>query len=122
MKNQRQLQIAKKIKRSLGDIFASDSNLILSDGHNITVNQIDISPDLKNMKVIIDTFSNIKKGKILKILEQESSYIRKKIAGEINLRYVPNIKFIFYDERDSNSNIEKILMEESRKFNKDPNC
>jgi ribosome-binding factor A len=54
MKNQRQLQIGEKIKRHLGKVFASDTNLILSDGHNITISQVDISPDLKNMRIIID--------------------------------------------------------------------
>ena len=116
MKSQRQLQIEKKIKRHLGEIFASDNNLILSDGHNITINQVDISPDLKNMKIIIDSFSKIKKGHILKILEKEVGYIRKKIAKKINLRFVPNIKFTFYDEKSKINNIEKILMEETRKF------
>lgn len=117
MKSQRQLQIGKKIKRYLGEMFAIDSNLILSDGHNITINQIDISPDLKNMKIIIDSFSNIKKGNILKTLDNKISYIKKRIAKEVNLRVVPNIKFVFYDEKDSSNNIAKILMEESRKFN-----
>jgi ribosome-binding factor A len=119
MKKKRQLQIGEKIKRYLGDIFTNDSNLILSDGHNITINQVDISPDLKNMIIIIDSFSQIKKGHILKDLEQQTPYIRKKLAKQLNLRYVPNIKFKFYDEEDEINNIQRILMEEGRKFNDD---
>lgn len=119
MKKQRQLQIGEKIKRYLGDIFTNDSNLTLADGNNITINKVDISPDLKNMTVIIDSFSQIKKGFILRNLEQEIPYIRKKLAKQLNLRYVPNIKFKFYDEKDDINNIQRILMEESRKFNDD---
>jgi ribosome-binding factor A len=119
MKNQRQLQIGEKIKRHLGKVFASDTNLILSDGHNITISQVDISPDLKNMRIIIDSFSKIKKGNILKILEQESGYIKNKIAKEINLRSIPSIKFVFHENKDNINNIEQILMEEAKKFNND---
>ncbi|MDA7705622.1 ribosome-binding factor A [Rickettsiales bacterium] len=117
MKKQRQLQIGEKIKRYLGDIFTNDSNLILSDGNNITINQVDISPDLKNMKIIIDCFSKIKKNDILKMLDDNTPHIRKKLAQELNLRYVPNIKFKFYDEHDEINIIERILMEEGKKFN-----
>jgi ribosome-binding factor A len=118
MTKQRQLQIGEKIKRYLGDVFINDNNFILSDGHNITINQIDISPDLKNMTIIIDSFSKIKKGHILKMLEKESGYIRKKIAKNMNLRYAAQIKFKFYDETDQINKIQKIIMEEGEKFNR----
>lgn len=119
MKKQRQLQIGEKIKRYLGGIFINDSNLIFADGHNITINQVDISPDMKNMTIIIDSFSQIKKDFILNNLEQEIPYIRKKLAKQLNLRYVPNIKFKFYDEEGEINNIQRILMEEGRRFNDD---
>lgn len=118
MKKQRQLQIGEKIKRYLGQLFIDDTNLIASDGNNITINQVDISPDLKNMKIIIDSFSNIDSKILIKDLNELAPYIRKKIAQEINLRYVPNIKFVSYSRQGKITSLEKVMSEESLKFHK----
>lgn len=118
MKKQRQLQIGEKIKRYLGQLFIDDTNLIASDGNNITINQVDISPDLKNMKIIIDSFSNIDSKILIKDLNELAPYIRKKIAQEINLRYVPNIKFVSYSQQGKITSLEKAMSEESLKFHK----
>jgi ribosome-binding factor A len=123
--SQKQLQVGEKIKRHLSQIFLEDNNLsfVGSNEKNnetnnfITINQVDISPDLRNMKIIIDSFSGVDKKKVIKCLNELKPYLKKKIATEINLRYIPEFRFIFRDEKNSIDHIHHILSQESKKFN-----
>jgi len=114
-----QLKIQKQIQHLLLDLF-SKSEMSLSDkSFSISINAVDISPDLKNLKVFVD-IPNIDKKyriKIVKNLNKENVFVIKKIlADKINLRYVPEVLFILDESNEKLFEMNKIIEREAKKY------
>ena len=91
---QRQKRIAEQIRQLLSEIFLRGELFTLGD-FPVTVSEVRISPDLKNATAYVSPLGGGSENeiKLIDILENSSSEIRKLMAKKINLRYCPYFHF-----------------------------
>jgi ribosome-binding factor A len=114
--SQRQLRVANAIRKSLSAIFSngSVSSPILLD-HSISVNRVDISPDLNSAKIYIYTLTTREKDgedfhkQIIDELKYITPYLRAQLAKTVKLRKVPNLNFKIDRSVDIINKIGKIF-------------
>lgn len=78
---------------------------------SVTITGIKMSPDLKLAYVYFTTFgsSSQKGAEALKGFSSSSGFLKRHLAKELGLRYMPELKF-FYDESfDYGAHIDSIL-------------
>ena len=89
-------RVANEIKEILGNIQTHQVDL--SNLGFITFSKVTVSPDLRNAKVF---FTVLNEKHLLDIIEKElnrkSKIFRKYLAGFLEIKYIPKLKF-FYDD------------------------
>ena len=90
----RRLRVGEVLRHALSDIFVRgelrDPSL---EGTAITVSEVRVSPDLRVATVYVSSLGDFKKENLIEGLERATPYLKTRISGTVNLRYVP--KFIF---------------------------
>lgn len=85
---------------------------------DVIVSFVDVTNDLSFAKVYFTCFSKDKKELILKSLENAKGYIRTELASRIDVRHVPELRFIFDESIEYGMKIEKKIKEINEKENK----
>lgn len=90
-----------KNTRVNGEVLRELSNIIRNDIkdpriHTMTsVTAVEVAPDLKTCKAYISVLGNDQaKSDTMTGLNSAEGYIRRQLAGSLNLRYTPQIRFI----------------------------
>ena len=114
-----QLKTEKKIQHILLDMLTKSEMSLNDETFFISVNNVDISPDLRNLKIFID-ISNMdikNKQKVVKEFNNKHIYtVKDLIAKKINLRYVPEVIFILDNSNEKLFKMNKIIENEKKKF------
>lgn len=110
-KTPKQLKLNGELQRVFSEIFSEQD--LFPGKKNIYVNvlEADISPDLKNIKILVDIFGIDAKTK-LSIVGQLNSVIphfKNEMNKKIKFKYMPNIKFILDDSVEKGININKVI-------------
>ena len=92
-KSQRQLQVGEQLKRIVAKIFLEEDIFVIK-GSQVTIARADVSPDMKNAKIIINIFGNVDKKKMTKELNAASAFFRARMAKQITMRTTPELLFI----------------------------
>ena len=110
IKSQRQLRVCQQLIDLISEI------IIMGDFSNeklkqatITVTEVDVSPNLKKANVFVISRDN--KKSFIKYLNENKFLFKKEIAEKLNLRYVPDLNFLFDSSFEYANKIEKILKE-----------
>lgn len=114
-----QLRIQEKIQKVLLEMFRESDLSFCGKRFFISITTVDISPNLRNLKVSIDILNTDEKAKIkiIQKLNKENIFaIKDLIAKKVNLRYVPEVVFILDNSEERSYNINKIIEKESEKF------
>ena len=77
----------------------------------VTVTGAKISSDLSYAKVFVTVLDDSKKDKTMIALNKASRFIRKTLCDKIEIRKMPEIKFIYDDSINYGRKIEKIIKE-----------
>ena len=116
-----QLKIQTKIQHLLLELFSKSDMSLGENKFSIIITNVDISPDLKNLKVFVE-ISNLDKkhqDEVIKNLNTKNIYtIRKLLADKVNLRYVPEVLFILDNSSEKLFKMSKIIEKEKKKFEK----
>jgi len=99
-------RINKLIKEKIADILLKE---IFVENVLITVQAVDTTKDLKYAKIKVSAMPFNQSGKVLKILEKQSSNIQKILNTIIKIRFVPKIKFEIDTSEETADRIERIL-------------
>ena len=75
----------------------------------VTVTGVDVTDDLRYVKVFITVLKRENKGKTLKGLERAKGFIRREIGQRIKMRFTPEIEFRFDEAVEHGAHIEEIL-------------
>jgi len=70
-----------------------------------------ITPDLKNLIIYVDCIDKSKLPIVLEVLKSLSNNFKKLIANKLNLKYVPEIRFIEDEITQKETKILKIMDE-----------
>ena len=115
-----QLKIQTKIQHLLLELFSKSDMSLGENKFSIIITNVDISPDLKNLKVFVEISNLDKKHKeeVIKNLNTKNIYtIKKLLADKVNLRYVPEVLFILDNSSEKLFKMSKIIEDEKNKFN-----
>lgn len=100
--SQRQLRAAELVRHALVDIIRRED---LRDpdlrGVSITVGEVRASPDLKHMTAFVSSLGPGDPQTIANALTRSSSFLRGRLAREIDLKFTPDLHFqpdVSYDE------------------------
>jgi ribosome-binding factor A len=117
-KTQRQLQVGEQIKRIIADALLKKDDFIIP-GIYITVIRADVSPDIKNVRILLDIFGESAakpKDNLVKDINNTAPYFKAIIAKQIRLRYTPEIVFVVDDSFEEANKIEDLIRLEATKF------
>ena len=76
-----------------------------------TITYATVTNDLSFAKVYFTTLDDYKKDKVIKDINNASSYFRSELAKRIDLRHIPEIKFVYDESIEYGKRIEKIIEE-----------
>ncbi len=106
----RKLKIGEKIRQLISIILIrEDINFQISKNKVISITDVDISPDFKNAKVFVSTLNEEDKSNIIDNLNKKKFFFHKKLFKELNLKFLPNIKFYSDTSAEYSQKIDKIL-------------
>tara|TARA_B100000575_G_scaffold95435_1_gene76027 strand:+ start:201 stop:599 length:399 start_codon:yes stop_codon:yes gene_type:complete len=109
-KSQRQLKVGEELRHLISNALLRES---FYDEHinnnNITITEVDLSPDLKNAKVFVMPLGGKNKLDVLNSLNKISSRLKKIISNSIGLRQTPNLSFKIDETFEYAKNIYDIL-------------
>lgn len=84
----------------------------------IAVTEVDTSPDFKYAKIFISAMSGQQEEqKILGILNSASGFLRTALANKINLRYTPELHFLWDNSIEHGDRILRLIDEVTQKDN-----
>ena len=77
----------------------------------VTVNQVDVTPDLKNAHVYISVLGSKGRGEVLPKLEANRAALQADLARHVVLKYTPHLVFHLDDSIERGSRVLEILQE-----------
>jgi len=92
--SQRQLRAGELIRHELAQIFAREE--VHDDtiaGRNVTVTEVQASPDLRNATVYVTTLGGIDVDGAVAALEAIAPKVRKALAPKLSMKFIPELKF-----------------------------
>ena len=110
IKSQRQLKVGEELRHLISDALLRSS---FYDEHiennNITITEVNVSPDLKNAKVYVMPLGGKKKLDVLNSLYKATGRLKKIISSNLSLRKTPNLMFKIDETFEYAKKIDDIL-------------
>ena len=100
-------RVASDLLKELGMILLTDAKD--EDFKYVTLTYATVTNDLSFAKVYFTTLDNENKDKVLKDLNNASCYFRSSLAGKLNIRHIPEIRFVYDESIEYGQKIEKII-------------
>ena len=109
-KCQRQLRVGEELRHLISNALHRETfyDFVL-ESNNITVTEVNVSPDLKNAKVYIMPLGGENKIEVLESLNRIKGYIQKLISSEIQLRQIPRLSFVIDTTFEYANKIDNII-------------
>ena|SRR5436190_6140312 len=96
MPSHRMLRVRELLKREIGEILRRE--LPVDQAGLITVNDVDLSGDLRNAKVFIGFLGSAEQQRTgLALLQKNRSRIQNLMAKSVFLKYIPRLNFVMDD-------------------------
>ena len=109
-KSQRQLRVGEELRHLISNVLLRETFYDqIIENNNITITEVNVSPDLKNAKVYIMPLGGENKFEVLDSLNKAKGRIKKLISNNINLRQIPKLQFRIDETFEYAKNIENIL-------------
>jgi ribosome-binding factor A len=105
-----------KAERAASDIQKELSNILLTevrdeDLKNVTITFVKVANDISLAKVYFTTLDDNKKNKVLKDINNASGFFRSLLADRLDIRHVPELKFVYDDSIEYAKRLENIISE-----------
>lgn len=103
-----------KIERIESDIIKYLSNILLTETRDelmktITLTEVEVNKDLSIAKVYFTSISELTHREIEKEMNEASPFLRGKLAKVLEIRNIPELKFIYDDTIEYATKIERII-------------
>ena len=110
VKSQRQLKVGEELRHLISNALIRGS---FYDEHiennNITITEVNVSPDLKNAKVYVMPLGGENKMDVLNSLNKATGRLKKIISRKISLRQIPRLVFSIDETFEQAKKINDIL-------------
>ena len=101
-------RVAALLKRELAVIIRDELDAPGVAG--ITVTAVDVAPDLKSAKVFVSHLQGQEvAADIIPLLRKSAGYLRHWLAGRVQLRGVPALRFVFDESLERGDRISRLL-------------
>ena len=105
-----------KLKRIESQIVKEVSDILLNETNDdlmktVTITGCEVASDLSYAKIYFTSISDMENKEIEAEMEEASSYIRMKLADQIELRHTPKLRFIYDTSIAYGEKIERIIRE-----------
>lgn len=77
----------------------------------VTVTDCKVASDLSYAKVYVTVLDESKKESTIKALNSAKGFIRNQLFDRIQIRYIPELEFVYDDSIAYGQNIEKVIKE-----------
>ena len=109
-------KINQLVKREIGNIIqrnAEDPRLQF-----VTITNVDVSPDLHQARVNFSVLGDKAQSNAAgEALDSASGYIRRLVGQKVNLRYTPELHFVYDPSIEYSARVEQTLQEIKRDVN-----
>ncbi len=96
------------LQREISYVLAEAEN---KDFHFITVTAVSVTNDLSVAKVYVTILEDDKKEEIMTALLNAKGFVRSQLFDRVDLRKIPDIRFIYDESVARGMRIEKIIEE-----------
>ena len=105
-----------KVERIASDITKYLSNILMLETNDelfkqITIIDVVVSKDLSFAKIYFTSLSELSHEKLEKELNEAAPFLRGKLAKVLEIRNIPELKFIYDTSIEYAQNIENIIKE-----------
>lgn len=108
--SQRQLRAGELIRHELAQLLQREEVHEQSlEGLNITVSEVQASPDLKQATVFVTTLGGLRVDEAVKKLSDASKSIRRTLAPKLALKFIPELRFVKDQSFDHADKISALL-------------
>lgn len=108
--SQRQLRVGEMIRHAFAEILLrSEIADPEFDGHDVTLTEVRVSPDLRNATLFILPFGSGNGTAIKGALERHQRFLRGELAKRVDLKYMPNLSFEIDETFDQAQRIDSLL-------------
>jgi ribosome-binding factor A len=104
----RLLRVNELLKRELSIAITRE---LTFDGALVTVNQVDVTPDLKSAHVFVSVLGSEKPFVVTEKLEENRVMLQTELSRKVVLKYTPHLVFHLDDSTERGSRIIEILQE-----------
>ena len=110
VKSQRQLKVGEELRHLISNaLLRGNFYDEYIENNNITITEVNVSPDLKNAKVYVMPLGGQNKLNVLHSLNKFSGRLKKSISSNINLRQIPKLIFKIDETFENAKKIDDIL-------------
>jgi ribosome-binding factor A len=102
----RHLRVNELVKRELSGIIAREINF---DGALVSVNAVDVAPDLKSAHVFVSTLGAKEAGGVIDKLEAHRPALQTELSRHVVLKYTPHLIFHLDDSIKRGARVLEIL-------------
>jgi ribosome-binding factor A len=104
----RLLRVNELLKRELSSIITRE---ISFDGALVTLNQVDVTPDLKHAHAYVSVFGKEDQKSAMAKLEEHRVVLQTALAKSVTLKYTPQLVFHLDDSIERGARVFEILQE-----------
>jgi ribosome-binding factor A len=112
----RQLRLNELVKRELSAIIARQINF---DGVLVSINAVDVTPDLKNAHVFVSILGAVTETSVIDKLEAHRPVLQAELSRHVVLKYTPHLIFHIDHSIERGARVLEILedLEKPRREN-----
>jgi ribosome-binding factor A len=104
----RQLRVNELVKRELSAIIARELNF---EGVLVSVNAVDVTPDLKNAHVFVSILGSANGASVIDRLEAHRAALQAELSRHVVLKYTPHLIFHLDDSIERGTRVLEILQD-----------
>ena len=106
--NTRLLRVNELVRRELSTIVTRDMTF---ENVLVTINQVDVTPDLKNAHVFVSVLGKGSAKAVIAQLDANRTVLQAEMAKHVVLKYTPHLTFHLDDSIERGDRVFKILQE-----------
>ncbi len=104
----RQLRVNEVVKRELSAIVAREINF---EDVLVTINAVDVTPDLKNAHVFVSTLGPVPGASVIDKLEAHRPALQAELSRHVVLKYTPHLVFHLDNSIERGTRVLEILQD-----------
>jgi ribosome-binding factor A len=104
----RQLRLNELVKRELSAIITRELNF---DGALVTINDVDVTPDMKSAHVFVSVLGSGQSESVLNKLEENRPALQAELSRRVVLKYTPHLVFHLDRSIERGARVIEIMQE-----------